>query len=54
MTFFTYIMASQRNGTLYAGSTDDLAQRVWDHKSGSIPGFTAKYHVKALVWYEEH
>jgi len=54
MAFFTYIMASQRNGTLYTGSTDDIVKRAWEHRSGAVPGFTAKYRVKALVWYEQH
>ena len=53
MSFYTYVMASQRNGTLYAGSTDDRAQRVWDHKCGNIPGFTAKYGLRLLVCYEQ-
>ena len=54
MSFFVYILASRRNGTLYVGMTDNLAQRVWQHKSGSIAGFTAKYEVKQLVWFETH
>jgi putative endonuclease len=47
------IMASKRNGTLYAGVTSDLVQRVWQHKAGTI-GFTARYGCKMLVWYEIH
>jgi putative endonuclease len=48
-------MASRRNGTLYIGSTDDLAARVWQHKSKALPhSFTAKYDVNMLVWYEVH
>ena len=54
MAFFTYIMASQPNGTLYVGHTDDLARRAWEHREGLIPGFTSKYGVKLLVWYEVH
>ena len=54
MSFYTYILASKRSGTLYTGHTDDLGQRVSDHKSGSIPGFTAKYGITLLVWFEEH
>ena len=45
-------MASQRNGTLYIGVTSDLVKRVWQHKSGISPGFTASYDVKLLVYYE--
>ena len=49
-----YIMASQRNGTLYTGVTSDLEQRVWQHKTKQVAGFTAKYHVHLLVYFEEH
>jgi putative endonuclease len=54
VSFFVYILASRRNGTLYTGMTDDIARRVWEHKSGVVPGFTKKYGVKLLVWYEVH
>jgi putative endonuclease len=54
MSFFVYILASRRNGTLYIGMTDNLARRVWEHQSGAVPGFTTKYGVKVLVWYELH
>ncbi|EJL28576.1 putative endonuclease containing a URI domain [Novosphingobium sp. AP12] len=46
-----YIMASQRNGTLYIGVTSDLRGRVWQHKEGTFDGFTKKYGCKHLVWY---
>ena len=52
--FYTYIMASCRNGTLYTGSTDDLGRRAFEHREGLIPGFTQKYGVKLLVWFEAH
>ncbi len=48
-----YIVASRRNGTLYAGVTSDLIARIWQHKNGSV-GFTARYGCKILVWYELH
>ena len=54
MSFFVYILASRRNGTLYIGMTDNLARRVWEHQSGAIAGFAKKYGVKTLVWYELH
>ena len=54
MSFFTYIMASKPNGTLYIGSTDNLVGRAWQHREGVIPGFTKKYGVTQLVWYEVH
>ena len=53
-SFYVYIMASRQNGTLYAGSTSDLIKRVWEHKNNLIPGFTAKYNVHILVYYEVH
>ena len=52
--FWVYMLASQRNGTLYIGSTDDLAKRVWEHREEIFKGFTAQYGVKMLVWYEAH
>jgi len=52
--FYVYILASKRNGTLYTGSTDDLGNRVWQHKTKAIEGFTAKYGVDKLVWCEAH
>ena len=54
MSFYVYILASRRNGTLYVGMTDDLVRRVWEHRIGAVPGFTRKYGVKMLVWYEQH
>ena len=51
---YTYILASKRNGTLYVGSTSDLVKRVWEHKKNALPGFTAKYNVHMLVYYESH
>ena len=53
-SFYAYIMASKRNGTLYVGSTSDLIKRVWEHKNKVIPGFTAQYNVNILVYYEVH
>lgn len=50
--FAVYILASQRNGTLYVGVTSNLAKRVWEHREGFVDGFTKKYGVKTLVWYE--
>jgi putative endonuclease len=49
-----YLLASQRNGTLYCGSTGDLLRRVWEHREGVRWGFTAKYGVTQLVWFEFH
>lgn len=52
--YFVYLMASRRNGTLYAGSTSRLIHRVFQHKSGACDGFTRRYRVDRLVWFEEH
>jgi putative endonuclease len=52
--FFVYILASQYYGTLYVGSMTNLARRVWEHKTRAVPGFTAKYRVDRLVWFEVH
>ena len=51
---YVYIMASQRNGTLYLGVTSDLIKRVWEHRNGIIGGFTKRYGCKMLVWYEAY
>jgi putative endonuclease len=49
-----YIMASQRNGTLYTGVTSNLPRRAWEHREALVPGFTARYGCKLLVWFESH
>jgi len=49
-----YILASKRNGTLYVGVTSDLSIRVWQHKNDQVEGFTKKYGVHTLVYYEWH
>jgi putative endonuclease len=52
-SYFVYLLASRRNGTLYVGVTNDLMRRVCQHKQGLVEGFTKKYGVKLLVWYEQ-
>lgn len=52
--FYVYILASKRNGTLYTGVTSNLGQRIWQHKNNLKEGFTKKYNVKFLVYYEIH
>jgi putative endonuclease len=47
-----YLLASRRNGTLYVGVTSDLVQRIWQHKNDLVEGFTRRYEVHTLVWYE--
>lgn len=54
MTFYVYMLASRRNGTLYVGQTDNLVTRIWQHRTGALPGFTERYGVKRLVWFEPH
>ena len=49
-----YILASKRNGTLYVGVTSDLLKRVWEHKDNVVEGFTRRYGVHILVWFEMH
>lgn len=51
--FFVYILASRRNGTLYVGVTNDLARRMFEHKGKFVPGFTRRYGVDQLVYFEE-
>ena len=53
MAYYVYIMASQRNGTLYIGMTNDLIRRVYEHKQGVVDGFTKTYRVDRLVYYEQ-
>jgi putative endonuclease len=52
MRYFVYLMASRRNGVLYTGITSNIVKRVWEHKNGSVEGFTKKYDVNKLVYYE--
>ena len=49
-----YILASRRNGTLYTGVTADLVKRVWEHRGGLVEGFTKRYRVHQLVYFEVH
>ncbi len=52
--FYVYILCNKRNGTLYTGVTSDLLKRVYEHKSNFADGFTKKYGIHHLVWYEVH
>lgn len=53
-TYAVYILASKRNGTLYTGITNHLQRRIWEHKQSAVDGFTKKYKVHMLVYYELH
>ena len=52
MSYFVYLLANKRNGPLYVGVTNDLARRTGEHKEKAIPGFTRRYDVDILVWFE--
>ncbi|MDB5507223.1 MAG: hypothetical protein JWR75_1861 [Devosia sp.] len=54
MSAWVYILASQRNGTIYIGATTNLIKRTWEHKNDVVPGFTKDYSVHTLVWFETH
>ena len=51
---YIYILANKRNGTIYIGVTSDLPNRIWQHKNNLIEGFTKKYNVHKLVYFEQH
>ncbi len=51
---YVYILASGYHGTIYIGVTSDLIKRVWEHKNNVVEGFTKKYKVHDLVWFEQH
>ena len=52
--YYTYILANKTNSVLYIGVTNNLERRVYEHKNKAYPGFTERYNVSKLVWYEEH
>ena len=49
-----YLLASQKRGTLYTGVTSDLAKRIHQHRTGEVPGFSSRYTIRRLVWFERH
>ncbi len=53
-TYSVYILSSKKNGTLYIGVTDNLKRRVWEHKNNKVDGFTKKYNIHFLVYFEIH
>ena len=52
MAYFVYLLASGVNGTLYVGVTNDLVRRVHEHRTDAVPGFTSRYGVHRLVWFD--
>ncbi len=53
-TYWVYLLASRRNGTLYVGVTNDLSRRVHEHKTKAVQGFTSRHDVHMLVWFESY
>ena len=52
--YYVYLLASRKHGTLYVGMTNDLVRRVYEHKAKAVPGFTSRYGVDRLVWFERY
>jgi putative endonuclease len=52
LPYYVYLLASGKHGTLYLGVTNNLIRRVYEHRSKAVPGFTSRYNVTRLVWYE--
>jgi putative endonuclease len=52
-SYYVYLLTSSRRGTLYVGVTNDLLKRVWQHKQGLVEGFSKRYRIRTLVWYEQ-
>jgi putative endonuclease len=54
MAYYVYLLASKKHGTLYLGVTNDLVRRVYEHRTKAVPGFTSRYGIDKLVWFEIH
>ena len=54
MAYYVYILASRRDGAIYVGITNNLVRRVYEHRIKAVPGFTAKYNITRLVWFETY
>ena len=54
MPYYVYLLASRKHGTLYVGKSNDLVRRVYEHKAKAVPGFTSRYGVNRLVWFERY
>ncbi|CCE08944.1 Excinuclease ABC, C subunit domain protein (fragment) [Bradyrhizobium sp. STM 3843] len=52
MAYYVYILASRKDGAIYLGVTNDLVRRVHEHRQKAVPGFTSKYNITRLVWFE--
>jgi putative endonuclease len=54
VAYYVYLLASGRHGTLYLGVTNDLIRRIYEHRTKAVPGFTSRYGVNRLVWFESY
>ncbi|CAN7751019.1 GIY-YIG nuclease family protein [Bradyrhizobium sp. LjRoot220] len=54
MSYYVYILASRRDGAIYVGVTNDIVRRVYEHRIKAVPGFTSKYNITQLVWFEAY
>ncbi|AVT77618.1 nuclease [Rhodopseudomonas palustris] len=54
MAYYVYLLASRKDGALYVGVTNDLVRRAYEHRTKAVPGFTSKYNIARLVWFEIH
>ena len=52
MSYYVYIIASRRDGAIYLGVTNNLVRRIYEHRTKAVPGFTSKYNITQLVWFE--
>ena len=52
MAYYVYILASRKDGAIYVGVTNDIVRRVYEHRQKAVPGFTSKYNITRLVWFE--
>jgi putative endonuclease len=52
MSYYVYIIASRKDGTIYIGVTNDIVRRIYQHRTKAVPGFTSKYNITKLVWFE--
>jgi putative endonuclease len=54
MAYYVYLLASKKHGTLYLGVTNNILRRIYEHRTKAVPGFTSRYSVDKLVWFEIH
>ena len=52
MAYYVYILASRKDGAIYVGMTNDIVRRIYGHRITAVPGFTSKYNITRLVWFE--